>query len=117
VPLYLGYTPLPDMTLYEAELALHVDRSGFVASLWGSAHQHYIDKMPTNGWDNVDGEFRINWFEGEQLLAALGPALHVDDDDEDYIPLPTELESSDENDTDDDGDNDLENYLPNLESY
>lgn len=30
----------------------------------GSAHQGYMDKMPTNGRDNVDGEFRINWFEG-----------------------------------------------------
>ena len=103
----------------EAELALHVDRSVFVARLWGSAHQRYMDKMPTNGWDNVDGEFRINWFEGEQLPPVLVPALHVDDttdgnestppshaddeEDEDYTPLPTELESSDENDTDDDG--------------
>jgi len=103
----------------EAELALHVDRSAFVARLWGSAHQRYMDKMPTNGWDNVDGEFRINWFEGEQLPPVLVPALHVDDttdgnestppshaddeEDEDYTPLPTELESSDENDTDDDG--------------
>jgi hypothetical protein len=104
----------------EAELTLHVDRNGFVARMWGSAHQRYMDKMPTNGWDNVDGEFRINWFECEQLPAALGPVLHVDDDDdddEDYTPLPTELQSSDENDTGDDGRNDLENNLPNLESY
>ena len=103
----------------EAELAPHIDMSAFVARLWGSAHQQYLDKTPPNGWENVDGEFRVIWFDGEQLPPALIPAIQVqteanynaddtqgdgdmdDDVDEDHDPLPMEMESSDE-DSDDD---------------
>ena len=97
----------------EAELAPHIERSAFVARLWGSAHQQQLDKAPTSGWENVDGEFRIVWFDGNQLPPALVPEIQVgnvddvqgivdmdDDVDEDHDPLPTEMESSDE-DSDD----------------
>lgn len=101
----------------EAELAPHIHRSAFVARLWGSAHQQNLEKMPTKGWETVDGEFRVIWFEGDQLPPALIPKIQVEkepsdstaaeglvnyDDDEDHDPLPGEMESSDDDDDDDD---------------
>lgn len=103
----------------EAELAPHIDRSGFVARLWGNAHHQNLDKTPDIGWEKVDGEFRIIWFHGEQLPPALIPEIQVDTDpdnnagnafgddgtegdvEDDHDPLPRQMESSDE-DSDDD---------------
>lgn len=93
----------------ESELDPHIDRSAFVARLWGSSHQQDLDKTPTSGWENVDGEFRIIWFNGEQMPPALLPEIEVgsetgcadqdkeaEDEDENRIIM----ESSDESDSD-----------------
>ena len=99
----------------ETELAPHIDGSAFVARLWGSAHHQDLDNTLTSVWENVDSEFRIIWFNGEQMPPALISEIQAktevsdaqgdgggtgDDVEEDHDPLPREMESSDE-DTDD----------------
>ena len=97
------------MPPYEAELAPHIDKNAFVARLWGSAHQQYLDKTPTSGWEIIDGVFQIVWFNGDQLPSSLLPEIdssyHVErnDIDDDHYPHLAEMETSDE-DSDDDYD-------------
>lgn len=95
----------------ESELAPHIDRCAFVARLWGSAHQNDLQKTPACGWEIIDGEFRIIWFNGEQMPPALIPEIQsekevghedgIDDDaDEDHDPLLGDMESSDDETSD-----------------
>ena len=103
----------------ESELAPQGDRSAFVARLWGKAHHQVLNKIPTNGWENVDSEFCIIWFHGEQLPPALIPEVQVDDNSGDALEddglegmgecvngdhdlLPEEMESDEDENTDDD---------------
>ena len=101
----------------DAKLAPYMDRSGFVARLWGNTHHQNLGKIPTIGWEKIDEEYRVIWFIGKQLPPALIPEMQVDtepDDnagdapadggdgvDEDHDPLPREMESSDEDSEDD----------------
>jgi len=101
----------------EAELAPHIDRAAFVARMWGNAHQQYLDKIPSSGWEYADREYRVIWFHGEQLPPALLPRIEnttelgdcdLGDDasesgdlnmeDDDHEPLPAKMEWSDEED-------------------
>ena len=49
----------------EAELSSHIDKSAFVARLWGSAHRQHLKKTPDSGWDLEDGIYKIIWFQGD----------------------------------------------------
>lgn len=87
----------------ERELAPHIDRSGFVARLWGNAHHQIIEKTPTSGWEKSNNQFQIVWFDGEQMPPTLIPEVPtepIEDGgeyaDEDQDPPLQELESSDE---------------------
>lgn len=95
----------------ESELAPHIDKCAFVARLWGSAHQNDLQKTLTSGWESSDGEFRIIWFNGEQMPPALIPEMQpekevgnedgiFDDADEDHDPLLGDMESSDDETSD-----------------
>ena len=100
----------------ETELLPHIDRSSFVARMWGSAHLQHLDKTPTSGWENINGKLNIIWFNGEQMPPALMPENQVQnrsdenggdaqdddtqDDDEDCDLLSREIESSDSDDDD-----------------
>ena len=84
----------------------------------GSAHEQYLDNVvPNSGWDLEEGEYRIIWFDGDQMPNTLlrhieigEPFSSVDttiadesdeiEDDEDHVPLATEMESSSDEDCD-----------------
>ena len=105
----------------EAELMPHIDRSAFVARMWGSAYQKDLEKTPENGWEYINNNFRFIWFNGDQMPNVLVSKISVETDarrndcddqdncdsvndvDENLDPLRMEMESSDE-DEDYDGD-------------
>ena len=82
----------------------HIDRSAFVARLWGSAHKQQLKKTPDSGWDLENGSYRIIWFLGNQLPFNLTSDIETeydDDKDEDHAPSLDEMESSDEEELED----------------
>ncbi len=83
----------------EAELAPHIDRSAFVARMWGAAHCQYLDKIPAAGWEKVDDKLSITWFDGPQLPAELVPELKVTSEEQGIVQS-VESEEAEEDETD-----------------
>ena len=85
-----------------------VKRTSFVASRWLSSIEPLEPPMsPLDyGWKLVDGQYRINWFDGEAAPNSLDIILNDDDGDNEEIEqveneTDDEIEdSSDENDED-----------------
>ena len=61
-----------NMTPCEAELQQHIHRSAFVAKMWVDADQQTIDQhqTPANGWNLVNNQYEIIWFEGQHWSNA-----------------------------------------------
>ena len=57
----------------EAELRQHIHRSVFVAKMWAGADQQTIYQHPAheNGWELINDQYEIIWFEGLPLLDTL----------------------------------------------
>lgn len=93
-----------------------IKRANYVASLW----KHAVQADPGNasgqpnehGWHVVDGNYNINWFDGEQMphsitqiLGEQGTADTIDDDDEAAVGAQF-FGSDEESDVDDEDEND-----------
>ena len=83
-------SPIPPC---ESEVSKHISRSSFVAKMWGlwaNADKSEICQHPSSadGWELVDDQYEITWFDGPQLPDSLTP-----DEDDALDP-----ESSDDSD-------------------
>lgn len=90
----------------ESEISKHISRSSFVAKMWASADKSEISQHPlsADGWELVDGQYEITWFDGPQLPESLTPdkdgALDPESSDNDDFSISSSDEdclSSDEN--------------------
>ena len=63
-----GFAPCED------EVSAHIRRASFVAKMWAAADQH-LEQHPTeeDGWELLDGEYKLIWFYGEQLPQRMTP--------------------------------------------
>ena len=84
--------------------------------MWAGADQQTIDHpAPENGWDLVNNQYDVIWFEGIQLPDTLVPDREDDqcEDDDSAVILSSDDENrelSSENDDDDYCDNRPSNY-------
>ena len=70
-------------------------RSTFVAKMWANADQQTIDQHPApeNGWDLINNQYEIIWFEGLQFPDTLVPDTEDAQCEDDDSPV---VQSSDE---------------------
>ena len=64
----------------------NLHRSAFVAKMWADADQQTIDQHPEpkDGWELINDQYEIIWFEGLQLPDTLVPEsedAQCEDDD------------------------------------
>ena len=61
----------------ESEIAMHMNRSAFIARMWANAHEKNIDQHPKlqDGWtqEGQEDQYTIVWFQGPQLPDSLIP--------------------------------------------
>ena len=79
-----------------AELQQDIHRSAFVANMWVDADQQTIDQHPAsdNGWDLINNQYEIIWFECLQNPDTLMPDR--EDDQCEYYDSAVVLSSGDE---------------------
>ena len=90
------------------ELQQHIHRSEFVSKMWADADQQTIGQHPTpeNGWNLVNNQNEIIWFEGIQVADTLVPDSEDAqcEDDDSAVILSSDDEKGElslENDDDD----------------
>ena len=64
----------------KTELVQKIKRTNYVASVWRNADTSNPVKFSahSNGWILLDGKYRLNWFDGDQIPAEI--CRHIDDD-------------------------------------
>jgi len=65
----------------EAEVRQQIERTAFVAKYWHDAHLNSVTKIPSKGWELIDGTYRFVWFEGDQLPDDVIPEKQKEDDE------------------------------------
>ena len=65
----------------EVGVRQQIERTAFAAKYWHDAHLNSVTKIPSKGWELIDGTYRFVWFKGDQLPDDVIPEKQKEDDE------------------------------------